>query len=744
IPGLISSYSQTNSQCPAPSYLRQVPDVSASADPQHGYVIYYNGSWNAVFGGTSLAAPLWAAVAPLIDASPFCSGYGAGTPGTLPQGLYSIAASSYYANAFNDVTSGNNDYTPSGYTGGLYPATPGYDMATGLGTPAVMDYSAGTPSYFIPGLAALQCYTYRSTSYADTITSVTPSTGSESTPTSVTIAGTGFLPIAGADMLTVGTTQVAASCSSTTACTAVIPASHVVEKVDLRMTVESLAESAVTSADQFSWTGPYPNPPTNLQAVPGAGQATVSWTPPVYQGTTAITSYTVSGSDLTTNSSITPVAVNGSPPPTQAVISGLTNGDRYSFTAAATNQSGTGAQSAPVDLLAPSQYAPLPPARICDTRPTSESGAPADQCTGHTLGPGSVITVQVTGLGGVPSSATAVVANITVTNTSAPSYLTVWPAGGTRPLASNLNWGAGQTVANLVTVPVSAGGAIQVYNANGQADVVVDVSGYYGPTGLSGATLGFTSLPPARICDTRPTSESGAAADQCTGKTLRPGGTITVLVTGLGGVPSSATAVVANVTVTNTTAASYLTVWPAGGTRPLASNLNWGAGQTRPNRIVIPLSSNGQIELYNAVGQADVVVDVNGYYSSSSPGLYEPINPVRICDTRPTSESGAPADQCTGETLQTGSVLPIQVAGLASVPANAGAMVANVTVTNTGDPSYLTVYPGPTRPLASDLNWVSGDTVPNLVVAGLYGGGLDLFNATGPVDVVVDVEGWFT
>ncbi|HEX3514426.1 MAG TPA: protease pro-enzyme activation domain-containing protein, partial [Trebonia sp.] len=117
------------------SYCREVPDVSANAELEHGYVIYYdgvdvNGGW-AVAGGTSLAAPLWAAFAALTDASSTCAGKAIGFANPL---LYRAAATNYAAD-FSDITSGNNDYTPDGYTGGLYPAGTGYDMATGLGTP---------------------------------------------------------------------------------------------------------------------------------------------------------------------------------------------------------------------------------------------------------------------------------------------------------------------------------------------------------------------------------------------------------------------------------------------------------------------------------------------------------------------------------------------------------------------------------------------------------------------------------
>ena len=116
---------------------REVPDVAADADPEHGYLIYYNGSgaksdapsgWQGT-GGTSGAAPLWAAVIALADADPSCGG---APIGFANPALYQLAGVSQ-ATYFHEITSGDNDLT--GGAGGLYPATPGYNMATGLGSP---------------------------------------------------------------------------------------------------------------------------------------------------------------------------------------------------------------------------------------------------------------------------------------------------------------------------------------------------------------------------------------------------------------------------------------------------------------------------------------------------------------------------------------------------------------------------------------------------------------------------------
>jgi subtilase family serine protease len=258
IPGLISSDSKTNSGCPAShgQYLRQVPDVSALADPQSGYAVYYKGKWQ-VFGGTSAAAPLWAAVSALIDASPFCSDYASGHPGALPEGLYDVASTEHSyiysgSEVFRDVTQGNNDYTPSGYHGALYPATTGYDMASGLGTPLVTGVSSGKADMFLPGLAAMMCRFYATQNTSTAVTGVSPPTGSTAGGTTVTVTGSGFLPIKGADKAEVGSTVVAASCSTSTTCTLVTPPEPA-GTVDIRISAEDFGYSPVTSADHFTY-----------------------------------------------------------------------------------------------------------------------------------------------------------------------------------------------------------------------------------------------------------------------------------------------------------------------------------------------------------------------------------------------------------------------------------------------------------------------------------------------------------
>ncbi|MDQ6713502.1 MAG: hypothetical protein M3Z28_10005, partial [Candidatus Dormibacteraeota bacterium] len=253
-------------------------------------------------------------------------------------------------------------------------------------------------------------------------------------------------------------------------------------------------------------------------------------------------------------------------------------------------------------------YNPVVPSRLLDTR-TGNGGALAP------LGPGAFLNLQVTGRGGVPATGVSAVAlNVTVTNPTSDSYLTIYPAGTALPLASNLNFPAGATVPNRVVVKLGVGGQISIFNGYGATNVVVDVNGWFTDGSNPSATGGtFTGVTPVRILDTR-VGTGGFRAP------LGAGQSLALQVAGFGGVPTMtdqvvATAVVVNVTVTDTTSGSYLTIYPSGAALPLASDLNWPAGATVPNLALVKLGADGKIVIYNGYGSVDVIVDVVGWYN---------------------------------------------------------------------------------------------------------------------------------
>ena len=198
----------------------------------------------------------------------------------------------------------------------------------------------------------------------------------------------------------------------------------------------------------------------------------------------------------------------------------------------------------------------------------------------------------------------------------------------TRPNASNLNFTPGQTIPNMVIAQVGTDGLVSIYNSQGATDVIVDVLGWF-PAGA-----GYSSLVPARVLDTRAGYSTVDGLFAGVGA-VGPGQTLNLMVGGRGGVPAGAGAVALNVTVTNPSAPSFLTVWPTGLARPNASNLNFTPGQTIPNMVIAQVGANGLVSIYNREGTTDVIVDVLGWFPTEEDEGYASLVPARLLDTRP-------------------------------------------------------------------------------------------------------------
>lgn len=218
---------------------------------------------------------------------------------------------------------------------------------------------------------------------------------------------------------------------------------------------------------------------------------------------------------------------------------------------------------------------------------------------------------------GLPASTTAVVLDVTAVLPSTPSFLTIWPDGAARPVAASLTWAARQVVSNRVVVGVSAGGKIDLRNAGGTTNLVIDLNGYFATTG---GGSGFFPINPTRICDTRKIGP-GVAANACNNGgagTLAAGQAVAVHAVG-----NNVGAVVATVTVAGPSAGRYLTDYPAQTTRPVAPDLFWTAGQTTGNLVspaVNLVSGQPTMALFNgSLGPTDLVVDQSGYYSTVGP-----------------------------------------------------------------------------------------------------------------------------
>ncbi|HEV7708435.1 MAG TPA: hypothetical protein VGP16_09600 [Asanoa sp.] len=366
-------------------------------------------------------------------------------------------------------------------------------------------------------------------------------------------------------------------------------------------------------------------------------------------------------------------------------------------------------QSSPCIVLGAS-FTPVTPQRVLDTR--AGAGVP--------MAPGGDLSIA---LPAPMSTAAAVVLNVTVTQPTGKGYLTVFPGAGQLPLASNINFLANQTIANLVTVPVGFG-HVNLSNASaGTTHVVADIAGYYGNTGS-----GLTTPTPARVLDTR-------AAVGVPGTTpIGPNGKVTVDVSAR--VPAGTTAAVLNLTVTKPTTSGHITAFPPGAAVPTASNVNFLADQTVNNMVIAPVVGGKIAFAFGGSGTVHLLADLTGWFGPGATGTYLPTFPTRIFDTR-TTATPVGSGQAVRVTVDAG------VCGSAPCPRTA--IVANLTVTNAKSSGYLSVYPfGQARPVVSALNFTAGQTVANLVTVGL---GQDSFmvynNGAGTVDVLVDQAGFY-
>ncbi|WP_052462444.1 peptidoglycan recognition protein family protein [Nigerium massiliense] len=371
-------------------------------------------------------------------------------------------------------------------------------------------------------------------------------------------------------------------------------------------------------------------------------------------------------------------------------------------------------------------YRPLTPARIYDSR-TSGQAIP-----GY-----GVVTLQVTGAGGVPArNVGAVVLNLTATRAETAGHVKVWPSDGTEPSTSSLNFLPRTDTPNAVVVRVGADGKIKLRNgSSGSVHLIADVSGYHlgGTATVPGA---FRAVDPARMLDTRSGTGVGTAVS---GR-----GTASLKVTGVGGVPATGvSAVVLNVTATGQTSAGTISVYPSGTSAPRSSSLNMTPGTDTSNLVVVKVGSDGRINFANSASSAtNLIADVAGYYLDgpvSAKGAFVPLNPARVLDTRSSIGAKGP--------VAARSAVVLKAAGGGGLPATGvAAVVINVTVTQPKAPGNIQVYPaGPAVPASSSLNFVAGQDVPNLVVATTgTGGGIALRNAApDTTHLIGDVAGYY-
>ncbi|MEI7617256.1 MAG: hypothetical protein WCK14_01425 [Actinomycetota bacterium] len=419
-------------------------------------------------------------------------------------------------------------------------------------------------------------------------------------------------------------------------------------------------------------------------------------------------------------------------------------------------------------LGAGGEFHPLTPARIFDTRDPLINAVVAPLLTTPA---GSSLDVQILGKGGIPDTAAdvlAVVLNITVTAPTQSGYLQAYPAGASAGISSIVNFAPGQTVPNLTVATVGADGKLTLRLstvAPGNADVLIDVFGWFSTSAY--ATNGARLMPvgPARIWDTREASFNG------TGLPIGQAQTIRVPIRGADSqlpaitdiVPDTpnVVGVVLNITGINTepnnvpTFVSVLPDDPVG--QVTTSNLNLAQNQIKANLVIVPVTNlDGAIRIYNNGGNVHVAVDVVGYMlANQDDGVHPRLgrviplsSPFRAFDTRDTGFGNAPLgpgqaeawsfDQFVGSVTLDGVSLGNQVAMLGNLT---GTELRRIFPTQPVS-TFFTVYPaGVARPFSSNINVTEGVNVPNMAVVSLGAAHeIRAFNNAGYIHYLFDVS----
>lgn len=469
-----------------------------------------------------------------------------------------------------------------------------------------------------------------------------------------------------------------------------------------------------------------PNAPQQVAAASGPSSATVWWPPSIPEE--GVSSYAVQASTGQVRTLTAPAL--GSAVTPSVTFTGLPNGVAVAFTVTATNLGGTSSPSAPSAIVTPaamgSRFRPRSPVRVLDTR---------DGTGGRVgpVGPAQAITLTIPTNIGVPNEADAYVLNVTATDHTAASFVTVWPGGQPRPLVSNLNPRPGlAAVPALVTVRAGPNRTLHLYNNSGSLHLVADLLGWYDKAGLSAGAL-FLPLPTQRVLDTRDGTGGRATS-------LGAGESFDLDLTSATAATTGASAVIVNLTAASATSTGFLTLWPSGANRPLASSLNPQPGRARSNLAIVPVGANGKVSVYNNSGATHVLVDLVGVFGAAGAATggseYVPSPPLRLLDTR-DGTGGLPGPVGNSEP----SIVPLALTGL--VPSDAIAIDANLTVVAPSSSGHSVAWPGGALPPTASVNFIAGETIANRIVTGVASGTVSLWSTPSTIHYVLDVSGWF-
>lgn len=375
----------------------------------------------------------------------------------------------------------------------------------------------------------------------------------------------------------------------------------------------------------------------------------------------------------------------------------------YSFTITATNGVGDDISVVLSGTIVSGEdgFTSVVPKRVLDTR-----------LDGTKIAAGTTHVLPVDETWDVDADASSFVVNVTVTEPDALGFVTVFPCGGETPTASTVNYAAGETVANAAVVAPGTDDSICIYTLS-TTHLVIDLNGYH--SAASDARL--VAAAPSRLLDTRESAKPASGEE------------IEIDVIGEGFAPAGTESVVLNVAVTEADGVGFVTVYPCGTERPLASNVNYDAGMTIANQVFARVGDDGKVCAY-VLTSAELVVDFNGSFSDESSAGFSPMVPERVLDTRET------------EAVEAGDIVELNLATGDNEDATAFAL--NVTATETTDDGFLTVFPCGDVPMASNVNYNTADTAANHVTAAVSDDGMVCIFSLTAVHIVVDVQGVYS
>jgi serine protease len=352
--------------------------------------------------------------------------------------------------------------------------------------------------------------------------------------------------------------------------------------------------------------------------------------------------------------------------------------------------------------IAPEVFSPMQPVRIADTRPSGLVSAD------------NSLVLDLKGTFGLPNAGLgAVVLNVTATGATQGGYVTVWPCADNKPVASSVNYAAGEDIPNTVIASPDAYGQLCL-DSSTPVNLIVDMSGWF----ISGDEL--NTFTPQRAFDLR-----------TTGLVVTPNTPYAFQMTGNFGIPpSGASSVVLNVTATGATESGYITVWPCDQPQPNTSNLNYLPYQDIPNAVIATVDTNGQV-CFASSSPTFLIADISGWFAQSS--NLNVITPQRLLDTRPAQRVSA----------QPTYVLDLSATSPVST-GTATAVVLNVTATRATGSGFATVWPcDESQPPTSNLNFDANEDIPNLVITKVSANNTICFSASTPVHLIADLMGWF-